>query len=252
MSGGPARLKALRDEKDRWKAWHRFWLQLSIECARGPAAVALDQHQLGQLDQKVVQVWEENEPSVRQMATIDNPWTMQSATAEERRWRRDVEYMISVLALADYKLRYPKARGDRLWVYKGSPRGGGDIHCRFCGDALHRRAKIGHDYTTHPDVWKHMRGCALESLAGIRTAVPPIATPVTIKVHVLKTSWNDMLGHEVGQCDPEGCDPEGELLCTNDARHRYTLAHGVTSIGFPPGRIFELNTKTGVAKEVPL
>jgi hypothetical protein len=235
---GPARLKALRDEKDRWKAWHRFWLQLSIECARGPAAVALDQHQLG-LDRHV------KIGGFPQGGS--DPWD--EITEDERRWRRDVEYMIGVLALADYKLRYPKARGDRLWVYKGSPRGGGDIHCRFCGDALHRRAKIGHDYTTHPDVWKHMRGCALESLAGIRTAVPPIAAPLTIKVHVLKTGWRDLYGHEVGRCDPEGCDPDGDLRCTSNAQHRYTLSNSVTSIDAAPGRIFELNTKTGVATE---
>lgn len=253
------RLRALGYDKRREKTFYQFWWKLSIELARGPAAIALDQHRLGQLDRNVdclhnhitrdikpvgsgCSACDEyhfrNNNSCGHLAAISDP---------EIRWRFDVEYLINVIALADYKFRYPKARGDRLWLYKGSVHGGGSIVCRFCATILHTRAKVGHDYTRHSAVWGHVRGCALESLTQLREAVPPQPMPPVMTVHVLKTGWSTVYGHEIGLCEPEGVSPDNEWRCDNPQQTKFQIAPNQN-----PERdvVYDIGRTSGVISEV--
>lgn len=119
----------------RWRReWGNMWKQLAVEMSR-PAA-------------RVIVLRLLNEDS----------WALEDATVIQ----------LLELALVDYKLQNPKARGDRLWVWlrdKVTKPGHGDVMCRFCQLPLLRDMKMGHDYTPYEAVSAHVATCALSSLA---------------------------------------------------------------------------------------
>jgi hypothetical protein len=241
------RLTNLRRAKDWWKAWHRFWLQLSIECARGYAAVALDQHLARAFDPYYKVIGPASTRTSReQWLERHLPPSMMPANPLDPKWLDDVDLMVNKLALDDYKIRYPKARGERLWIYRATRPPASAVHCRFCGATIVADARMGVDYSRREEVWRHTRECALQSLAGIRAADAPRGAPTVARVHVTYTGWSSgVYGHEIHRCDPPGLDEDGDPLCTRKTQgedeKRYRVQN-VFSMG--PG-IYDIDLKTG-------
>lgn len=145
---------------DKWRLqWGRLWARIGVETMRPVAR--------------------------RFLAT---PFATQIAASEVS----DLLYVnprvtlgdLTALALADYKLRFPQARGERLWVGRPVVLGPesnawerrdaaalADYHCRFCG-AKFRRLRKGMQ-SLEPQHENHARLCAVRSLAGVLIPVAP-------------------------------------------------------------------------------
>lgn len=178
------RFARLQAEKARVRHWQLFWDLFSIEHARFPAAVVLDAHLIGNGADRVFK----HRDIVRSIHGAYGSLIARMEIPSLCDW-------LLKLALIDYKIRFPKARGDKLYVYRGPVRGGGDIFCRFCGARLRSRARNGRDYMPEPlqdpdhdalrapqqptgetTVQFHVTTCALQCLAKTREAISPRRT----------------------------------------------------------------------------
>lgn len=82
-------------------------------------------------------------------------------------------------ALQEYRIKFPKARANRLWfvVGRGSRRGNRwgaakcDVFCTLCKEVLITRADRGWDYTERTR--EHTTLCAMKRLAGMAEYVAP-------------------------------------------------------------------------------
>lgn len=103
-------------------------------------------------------------------------------------------------AMLDYKRRYPRAMGVRLWVWRADRQGSrnGSQVCRFCGEYLRNNVPMGRGGRYTEALWDHVQRCALESLAGLREPVAPGAAPAPARPEVAFT-------HDL----PEGVDQIG-------------------------------------------
>jgi hypothetical protein len=134
-----ARLAARNAEDTRHRQWLKMWARIGIECVR-PAA----------------RKWIEPRDDGRDYLHAPE-------------W-------VNTLALADYKLRYPNARGERLMVSRPADHPSrANYHCRFCGLLLAEGYGKGvvHFGSLNSHVYSHVWRCANESLAGVRMPVAP-------------------------------------------------------------------------------
>lgn len=144
---------ALKQAANEKKAAARNERLAAVEAARGDAMVALD----AWLQAGRPVLGDDNDGA----ATIDL-WIALKIDALE------------ALALTDYKLRHPTARGERGYVFRAESKGArlGAYHCRYCGERLtpgDYMAKVGEwlsEFYAPVSVRAHLVECALRCLSG--------------------------------------------------------------------------------------
>lgn len=155
-----ARLKKQKSDK---RDAERATAAATYESHRGDALVALD-------------AW----------LQAGQPTLGQSAAAAEfdailKLWTTHGIDRLVDMALDDYKLRHPTARGHRSYLFRADPaktRTGG-YHCRYCAERLTPAgvlATVGEwlsEAFAPVEVQRHLTACALRSLAGQVRAVEP-------------------------------------------------------------------------------
>lgn len=151
-----ARLEARAEIEKWWGRWDRLWRRVGVELARARA---------------VAQIAESYD------ALVQPPYL----------GRRPPPQWLLELALADYKLRFPHARGDRHYVTR-SPAPGTvianraqskmfDYCCRYCGRVLVTDPPGFHRHALPPQHEEHVARCAIHMLAGRLTPAPPGHNP---------------------------------------------------------------------------
>ncbi len=154
-----ARLKLQKIEKREAERERQAAL---IDSHRGDALVALDAWlQAG----RPTLCWSEEDDVQK---TARGLWDLHSISS------------LQDLALDDYKLRHPRARGERSFVFRGIDKSRTGVYvCRYCAACLSRDGELHVtgdwrcEFSAPVEVQQHLTECSLRSLAGQIVAVAP-------------------------------------------------------------------------------